>query len=363
MTLPFRLFDRYLLKTFVRFLLFALLAASAIFVVVDLIEHLDSFIDKKVPYLIVVWYYVLYLPYIVYLVLPMATLLSALFTVGNLSRTHELTAAKASGVGLYRILFHLLLVGVLLSAGNFFFGETLVPYTNRENQDLYHRRVSANPVQQGAPGRIYLRNHPGEMVRIDSYDDKTGTAHNLDYESYEGQTLVRRLNAREACWKDTAWVVNSGQLWRFHPDSTVSQTVHDQIFSDLGFTPADLVIKEVRTEPEAMGYWQLRRYVATLQIVGANTLRWNVDLAFKEAMPITCAIVILLGVPIAAHYRRSGIVLSIGMGMLISFIYFAFQQIGRVIAYNGSLSPLVAAWLGNAVFILVGGFLYLRVKK
>jgi lipopolysaccharide export system permease protein len=363
MILPFRLFDRYLLKTFVRFLLFALLAASAIFVVVDLIEHLDSFIDKKVPYLIVVQYYLLYLPYIIYLVLPMATLLSALFTVGNLSRNHELTAAKASGIGLYRILFHLLFVGILLSAGNFFFGETLVPYTNRENQDLYRRRVSANPAQQGGPGRIYLRNQPGEMVRLDSYDEKSGTAHNLDYQDFDGQTLVRRLNAREAIWKDTAWVVASGQLWVFHPDCTVSRAIHDQTFSDLGFTPADLVIKEVRTEPEAMGYWQLRRYVATLQIVGANTLRWNVDLAFKEAMPITCAIVILLGVPIAAQYRRSGIALSIGMGMLISFTYFAFQQIGRVIAYNGSLSPLTAAWLGNGVFIIVGIVLYLRVRK
>jgi lipopolysaccharide export system permease protein len=363
MTLPLRLFDRYVLSGFVRFLLFALASAAAIFVVVDLIEHLDSFIDKKVPFVIVLQYYAYFLPYIIYLVLPVAALLSALFTVGNMSRTHELTAAKASGVGLYRILLHLLCVGLILTAANFFFGETIVPASNRESQGLYRQYVRGGSSQQAGPGRIYLRNRPGELVRIDRYDSKTHTAYKLDWESFDGQTMTRRLSTREAVWKDSAWVVESGYLWTFRGDSASMKPVRNQVFGSLGFSPSDLVVKEVKISPEEMGLWQLRQYIATLQTLGGNTQRWNVDIAFKIAMPFTCAIVILLGVPIAAQYRRSGMALSIGMGLLISFLYFAIQQIGRVMAYNGEVSPALAAWAGNVAFILVGIFLYARVRK
>jgi lipopolysaccharide export LptBFGC system permease protein LptF len=175
--------------------------------------------------------------------------------------------------------------------------------------------------------------------------------------------IIKRLSAHQALWKDSAWVVENGFLWTFKGDSASVRPVRHQTFADLGFTPSDLVVKEVKTKPEEMGYRQLRTYVATMQAMGGNALRWNVDLAFKVAMPFTCAIVILLGVPIAAQYRRSGIVISIGLGLLISFIYFAFQQVGRVLAYNGELAPQAAAWLGNAIFILVGFVLYARVRK
>jgi lipopolysaccharide export LptBFGC system permease protein LptF len=56
-------------------------------------------------------------------------------------------------------------------------------------------------------------------------------------------------------------------------------------------------------------------------------------------------------------------VLGMGIGLLISFIYFALQQFGKVAGLNGDLSPQLAAWIGNVAFIIVGIFLYWRVRK
>jgi lipopolysaccharide export system permease protein len=357
MALPLRVFDRYVLRTFIRYLLFSAMAAALIFIVVDLIEHLDTFIDKKVPYWIVVEYYALFLPYIFYLVLPVATLLASLFTIGGLSRSHELTAMKASGIGLYRPFLHLLAAGILLSGINFFFGETLVPYTNKLNKDLYRYRVKGMTADQvERQGKFYLRNRPGEMVHLDHFDSQLSTIYELDWERFSGVNLKERINARMAIWKDSAWWVENGQRWVFYNDSTALQPLKNQRFTDLGFQPADLA--KVQTTPEEMGYWQLRRYVLRTRDLGGDPQRWEVDLAFKTSMPFTCAIVVLLGA-----YRRSGLVLSVGIGLLISFIFFALQQVGRIAGYNAQMQPYSAAWLGNAVFILVGILLYARVRK
>jgi lipopolysaccharide export system permease protein len=362
MITPFRLFDRYVAGIFLKRMFFSLTAAIVIFVVVDLVQRLDRFIDKDVGVMLIVSHYGYMVPYIIYLVLPVAVLLSTLFTLGGLSQSHELTAMKASGIGVHRILYHLLFFGILLSGWNFVFGETIVPYTTKQSKDIYRTHVKGiSPDKASHSGNIYLRNNLGELVHVKHYDAKKETVFNLDWQQYEGETMRRRLLAQKAVWRDSAWAISAAEQWFFQPDTTIFVRIFNESFRDLGFYPSDLV--KVQTDPEEMGYWQLDRFVGRLEEMGGDPVRWSVELAFKTAMPWTCAIVVLLGVPIAAHYRRSGVTLSFGIGLFISFVFFGFQQIGKVAGYNGVLTPHLAAWVGNVVFILLGLFLYWKVEK
>ncbi|MCX6640616.1 MAG: LptF/LptG family permease [bacterium] len=362
MKLPLKLFDRYVLNLFIRQLLFALLAATVIFIVVDLVEHLDKFIDRKVPFIIVFEYYAYFLPNIIYLVLPVAALLSALFTVGGLSRTNEITAMKASGIGLHRIQLHLLVLGLLLSTGNFFFGETIVPYSNKIDQQIYRYYVKGeSPEQVSSSGVTYLRNRPGELVRIKHFDQTRGQIYDLDWQQFNQEVMVRRVTAPKALWLDSTWVLESGRKYFYSPDSIRQVRFVREPFANLGFKPSDLA--KVQTDPKDMGYWQLLDFVQKVRDMGGDPHKWEVELAFKQAMPWTCAIVILLGVPIAARYRRSGVSLAFGIGLLISFLFFAMQQTGRIMGYSGSLEPFIAAWTANLTFTVVGMLLYWRVPK
>jgi len=122
-----RLLDRYVLRRFFQFFVFALLASVVIFVTVDSTEHLDKFIDAKVPYRFVLYYYYLYLPYIIYLTVPVSVLLATLFAVGGLVYRNELTAMQSAGYSLWRILCLLMLVALPLSGATLVFGESVVP--------------------------------------------------------------------------------------------------------------------------------------------------------------------------------------------------------------------------------------------
>ena len=92
-----RILDRYLLREQILSLLMGLVFFVAIFVVVDIFEKLDSFLDNKVPLPVVVHFYIVSIPGIVTIVLPMSMLLSCLLALSQIGRNNELTAMQAAG--------------------------------------------------------------------------------------------------------------------------------------------------------------------------------------------------------------------------------------------------------------------------
>ena len=97
-----KIIDRYLVKQFLGTLFFGILAFTLLFVIIDMMENLDDFIDQSVPARLIFEYYFVFMPEIIRLMTPVSILLSALFTSGKMSNLNELTALKSSGISIYR---------------------------------------------------------------------------------------------------------------------------------------------------------------------------------------------------------------------------------------------------------------------
>ena len=82
-----RILSRYMLRQFFSLFIFCLLSVIFIFLIVDLIENLDQFLDRNVPWKIILQYYLYFIPYIVVLTMPVATLLATVFSIGGMART------------------------------------------------------------------------------------------------------------------------------------------------------------------------------------------------------------------------------------------------------------------------------------
>ena len=121
--------DRNVLRKFLINLFIALLTWLIIFLVVDIIENLSRFLDKNATLGQVFRYYVYFIPYIISLTLPVAMLLSALFTMSTFAQYNEIVAQLSSGISLYRLLAPVLILAVLISILAAFFNEFIVcPY-------------------------------------------------------------------------------------------------------------------------------------------------------------------------------------------------------------------------------------------
>ena len=113
-------------------------------------------------------------------------------------------------------------------------------------------------------------------------------------------------------------------------------------------------MEKVQIRPEEMNYIELRDYIRKQKSIGANIVKWKVDLLSKVSLPAATIIIVLFGAPIASIRRRSGTVLGFGLALFICFIYFGFIQIGKVLGHKAVLEPLVSAWAGNVFFGLLG---------
>ncbi|MBS0010795.1 MAG: LptF/LptG family permease [Bacteroidales bacterium] len=87
--------------------------------------------------------------------LPLAILLAALMTFGNLGENFELTAIKSSGISLQRIMRPLIVFILLLSTGSFFFSNNVVPYANRRARTLMYDIQMKRPELNIQAGTFY----------------------------------------------------------------------------------------------------------------------------------------------------------------------------------------------------------------
>ena len=112
--------DIYLFKQFLVILIMAIMGFLSIFLIVDLIENLDRFMDNNVPKKIVIEYYIYTIPYFLSIGLPMSVLISTVLSLGYLVKRNEWTAMKASGISIYRVAMPLIFLGLIISGFSFF---------------------------------------------------------------------------------------------------------------------------------------------------------------------------------------------------------------------------------------------------
>jgi len=356
------LLDRYIFSAFARSFFFAMLAASVIFVTIDLVEHLDKFVDSGVGFELIARYYALYIPFIIYLTIPVGVLLATLFTIGGFVYRNELTAMQASGVSLWRILLLLLITAAPLAGSVWYLGENVVPGYNFERKELYRVEVRRGKGSVSSrQGRIYLQTSPTEFLKMESYVPATTTGYRVQLQSVVDGHVQSRIEADSLRFTDGHWLFAPVTVTEFG-DRNVRMSKQDTLIrTDFQFTPDDLI--RLNIEPEEMSYKDIQSLVGRLQAAGIRATRWSVDLAFKFSQPFATFIIVLFGVPFASFKRRGGLILGFGLSLLVCFVYFGFQQVGKILGYGGTLSPLWAAWIGNTVFGVFGLLLVWRAPK
>jgi lipopolysaccharide export system permease protein len=359
-----RILDKYAIREFTRTVFIALFAFITIFITLDVVEYVDDFIDNNVAVLTVVKFYAFQIPHIFILSLPVAILISALLTVGQMARYNELTAIKASGIRLSRAVLPIIGVGVLSSLISLAVGEGVMPRTDTEvlriktgeikkTSDASRPRIQRNISYRGKNGLFYF---------APEYDTRRQVMKEVVVEKWD-DSLIFRINAESAAWKDSAWVFSDAWVRWFSPEGEVEHEIfiRNDIFDDIRDYPRD--ISKEQKDPEEMSYWELKSLITRIEDSGADATRYRVGLQMKLAFPFTNVIVILLGAPLSARLRRGGIAVGVGFGLGLCFVYYGFIRVGQALGDHGTLPPFPAAWIGNALFALAGIILLLRAEK
>lgn len=371
--------DRYLIGKFLFSLLWSLVAFWAVFIIVDLVENLDKFIDKGVPFEYVALYYIYYSPYVLILVAPVGVLLATLFSVGFLSKANELLAIRSAGVSLGRVSLPFLAMGLVVTALIFAAGDTIYPQFEIKRAELRDRLIKG----AAEPPRMLLQNvfmvgSAGRIYHFRTFNTKQNLGTDVTVQTIENGRLSQTVEMKRMWYQDSAWVAEDGGIRTFDPSSDTVigyETFNMTVFAAWKESPEDVVRK--RVNPQHMTFRELQKTVTRLRSTGGDPTVEETELALKLAFPFINLIVVMIGFPIAARTKQSGMALNFGIAMMITFVVRVLYEIFRSLGHSGALRPLlneyypsmvqhsstIAAWTPNAICLIIGLIAISRVRK
>jgi lipopolysaccharide export system permease protein len=356
-----RALDRYVFGEFFRIFLVTALGFPVLVIVIDMVENLNKYLERKLPLADVAMSYVYWLPDSMFNVLPAAVLFATVFAIGTVTRHSEITAAKASGISFYRFIVPIFFGATLAAALGLALGELAPAWNAKRNALLQEnkqtgKRQRYNFVFAAEHGRVYkataLDADSGVLTQVEI--ERVGTG--PEYPS----TLLASPRAHWAPDR-RGWVLDSGALHVIATDSASITFQFDSLLDRrLVERPRDLLTSA--KAPTDMNYSELGRFILSMERSGVNADALRVDRMLKIAIPVTCVIILLFGAPLATSTQRGGTAYGIGLSLGTTVIFLILIQLTRAIGGNGIIRPELAAWIPSMVFGVVGLVLLARVR-
>ncbi|HKY04673.1 MAG TPA: LptF/LptG family permease, partial [Blastocatellia bacterium] len=361
-----QLIDRLVLADMARFFFFILGGFSILFIIITLFQLLNNIARHNIEWTVVANYLIFLLPMIVNYMTPLSALVAVMVTFGILQKTSQVVALKASGQSIYRMALPAIVASLMLSAVIFLNQDYLLPFTNRRQNNLrYLIRSGQEPPQTfyqtrnqwifGTDSRIYNYAH---------FDISTATFARLNVMDLarEPFTITRRLYANRATWDNSRreWVLENGWERRFESERVVFYETFRERRVELPERP-EYFQKDSRG-PTSMTMNELRNKIADLSRSGFDVLDLKIALQSKLAFPLTCLIMVIVGLPFSFSIGKRGALYGVTLGIAIGLAYWGlsglFEQMGR---YE-MLPPVLAAWGANMLFGAGGIYLLLTSR-
>lgn len=353
-----RILDRLVAGTFLRSFLLFIFAAPPLLILGDLTENLDDYLDRGVGLTDIAVAYFYQLPQFIQWSFPIAGLIAAVFTVHNMTRHREIVAAKAGGLSFHRTILPLLVVGMTLTVVALGLTE-IVPKSNRIAAQILR---DEDPMRSWRSDFVY-ESENGLVWQVGRLTAGDGSMSNVIIErppttSTPGVHVI----ADAAMWNiREGWTLRHGFFRTLTPDSAEKSIEFDRLrMTELTEKPDEFL--EVPRDPDEMTYAEIDHLAAIIQRTGGNARELLVKREQKLAIPFATLVVILFGAPLATSSKRGGTALGIGISLGTVLFYILTLKVSAAFGEIGALSPIIAAWLPNFVFLGIAILLLARVR-
>jgi lipopolysaccharide export system permease protein len=366
--------DRHILGEWLKTLGLVLAATLGLLLLQEMYESFRDFLDDGAGSHDIAVYYAMRLPSYITVVLPLALLISLLYSLGQLHRNNEFTAMRAAGLSLFRLTRGIWVVGLICSGLMWLCNSRVVPWSVEESRrikegmEFRHQARIDGVDSAGLVKSVTFDNRPaGRLWYINRYSQFTGRAYGVTVSILDARRReVTRYLAREAEFHPAkrTWTFRDGSEIDF--DVETGEMVRPTLFTEREFSgfredpqlmllidrnPVDLSFRELRTLMDYLisdGSPKVTRYALRYYGLIADTLG--------------CLIVIGIAIPFAVSGVRVSPVVGVSKSIGLFFVYYLLTNVANTIGGRGLLTPEIAAWLPNLVMICVAGWFFVRMR-
>jgi lipopolysaccharide export system permease protein len=314
----------------------------------------------------------LLLPYVLSFSLPMAMLASALLVFGRLSADNEITAMRASGVGLGRVAAPVIFLALMMTGLCGYVNGWLAPACRFEFRTLFLRMATENPMallEEGVairefPGyEIYVGNKKGnliEEVRIMALDEKGNVVSRLYAEkgTVKGDPVTRKLTLD--LYKVTGDLRDPKDPTNLRKVRT--GTTADRYPVELDIGQAFRQARMTRGLPD-LGFGELRAEIARLRAAGIYPAAALMEAHQRVAAAVACVAFTLIGIPLGIKTSRRETSIGIALSLGLALCWYLVLVVANSLRAKPYLFPEAILWTPNLVFELLGIWLLWRVSR
>jgi LPS export ABC transporter permease LptG/LPS export ABC transporter permease LptF len=357
----FKLLDSYVSRAYLRVLLLSFCGMLGIFYIGCFIDWSDNLFKGQATgqqLASFMWYST---PQYVYYVLPLSALVATLVTIGLLTKSSELIVMRACGVSLYRTALPLVIFSLAWSGSLFALEETMLPTANRRAAEIKHVMRGGAPRTFNVLNRQWVTGRDERLYHYTYFDPRQRVLSELEVYRFDTARwrIVERTQAQQVTWRDGAWHARNGWVRHFS-DDVVNRY---EPFSERTLTlESPEYFGTEQPDAERMSFSELRRYVASLKVSGFDVIPFTVALHRKVSFPFVALVMTLIAVPFAVTTGRRGALYGIGLGILLAIAYWGLFAVFTAIGGAGMLTPILAAWAPNILFLSTATYLLLTVR-
>jgi len=189
------IFERYILRNYIGPFLFSMAVITFVFIMDFILRYIDLFLGKGVKFHIVLQAFTLSLGHMFALIIPMAVLPATLMTYGTLAGENELTAMRACGFSIYRMIIPGFLASLVLAAGLVYYNNHVLPESNHK---LLNLLIDINRKQPTVELREnhFIDDVQGYTIYFASKNDRTGDISDVQIFRHNEQGLPTTIVAK-----------------------------------------------------------------------------------------------------------------------------------------------------------------------
>lgn len=358
--MPLKLLDKYLFTQVLWSFLFGLALVIIVWIAPELLPNVvRDVVAQKITAFQGILIILYELPEVLVKSLPMGMLIGSLLVFDRLSKDSEITAMRACGIGVYRMLTSIIVLGLIGCFIVFFINEAIVPPTSIAQEKILNKGkiISSHFTYVDKDIKGTLK----QVILIDYYDGKiikNIRILNFKQLSSSKSSIEEIFAAASAKWVKDHWLLVKGISYKLNPLGVYEDTIMFEETPMASDPKVFNLLNKSLKKPKNMNLFEIGDYIALLiDSQHSDEARYyKVRYHQKFSQPFAAIILAIVGLILGVHPPRTSRFLGYTVGMFVILLYYFVWPLCMALGNIGAIHPFLAAWIPNfmAIFIALG---------
>ncbi len=319
----------------------------------DLFANIWRYLSNGVGVLQILKIVAAYVPKCVSYSIPLSVLFAASYTIGTMHSRNELIMVFSSGYPLFLLVLPLLVLGLVLSLGMFFFEDLVVIRTQGIKTRLSKEMLTKDQSRSNA--NIVILSDSGKVIYTADYfqDGENKLYSALVIVRDEAGNLKNIIKSPVLTWAEGHWTPDILSVYSVEEDASVRLT-SDKLPYALNEPPESF--RRNVTSVDEIGSAEAKAYLMRLRKAGIPHAEQLSNYYKRFSFPFTVFVVLFFSISVGGRFKKNILLMSLLLSLSIAVLYYVTQMVTMLFAKWEYISPLAGAWMPALIFIGLGVF-------